>query len=154
MDHYLEVLLRKPGALPGATALEQARAAGKFTPVHDAWWAAACKAHGDRDGTRALIDVLLLGRHLPHEHLVDGLATALRAGALTADAVALEARKAGEADRAEPSSIKPWIGQAPHSEPISSLTARRLAQLPPDTRPLPTTTAYDQLLKLRRATPS
>lgn len=154
LDHYLEVLLRKPGALPGATALEQARSAGKFTPVHDAWWAAACKAHGDRDGTRALIDVLLLGRHLPHEHLVDGLATALRAGALTADAVALEARKAAEADRAEPSSTKPPITQAPHSEPISSLTARRLARLPPDTRPLPTTTAYDQLLKLRRATPS
>lgn len=37
LDHYLEVLVRKPGA----TALKQARAAGKFTPVHDAWWAAA-----------------------------------------------------------------------------------------------------------------
>ncbi|MEU7900590.1 hypothetical protein AB0B45_48150 [Nonomuraea sp. NPDC049152] len=81
LDHYLEVLIRKPGALPGATALEQAKAAGKFTPVHDAWWAAACKAHGDRDGTRALIEVLLLARHLPTEHLVTGLAAALRAGA-------------------------------------------------------------------------
>jgi hypothetical protein len=28
LDHYLEILLRKPGALPGATALVQARAAG------------------------------------------------------------------------------------------------------------------------------
>ncbi|WP_434093186.1 hypothetical protein [Streptomyces humidus] len=37
LDHCLEPLVRKPGALPGATALEQARAAGKFTPVHDAW---------------------------------------------------------------------------------------------------------------------
>ena len=27
LDHYLEALIRKPGALPGATALEQARAA-------------------------------------------------------------------------------------------------------------------------------
>jgi hypothetical protein len=44
LDHYLEALVRKPGALPGATALDQARAAGKFTPIHDAWWAAACKA--------------------------------------------------------------------------------------------------------------
>jgi len=35
LDHYLEALVRKPGALPGATALEQARAAGKFTPVHE-----------------------------------------------------------------------------------------------------------------------
>lgn len=51
---------------------------------------------------RALIEVLLLGRHMNHEHLVAGLAVALRAGALTADAVALEARKAAEADRPEP----------------------------------------------------
>ncbi|MFE5097308.1 hypothetical protein ACFRCI_45265 [Streptomyces sp. NPDC056638] len=41
LDHYLEALVRKPGALPGATALDQARSAGRFTPVHDAWWAAA-----------------------------------------------------------------------------------------------------------------
>lgn len=98
LDHYLEALVRKPGAFPGATALEQARSAGKFTPVHDAWWEAAKAAHGERDGTRALIEVLLMGRHVSHEHLVAGLASALRAGALTADAVALEARKAAEAD--------------------------------------------------------
>ena len=28
LDHYLEALIRKPGALPGATALDQARTAG------------------------------------------------------------------------------------------------------------------------------
>lgn len=39
LDHYLEALVRKPGAFPGATALEQARSAGKFTPVHDVRWA-------------------------------------------------------------------------------------------------------------------
>lgn len=93
LDHCLEVLVRKPGALPGSTALGQARAAGRFTPVHDAWWAAARKAHGDAAGTRALIEVLLLHRHTAHEHVVAGLAAAVQAGALTADAVALEARK-------------------------------------------------------------
>ena len=31
LDHYLEVLKYKPGALPGATALAQAKAAGAFT---------------------------------------------------------------------------------------------------------------------------
>ncbi len=36
LDHYLEALVRKPGALPGATALDQARSASRFTPVHDA----------------------------------------------------------------------------------------------------------------------
>ncbi|MGW7104420.1 Mu transposase domain-containing protein [Streptomyces sp. NPDC054838] len=79
LDHYLKALIRKPGAFPGATALEQACSAGKFTPVHDAWWAAAVKAHGDTAGTQALIEVLLLARHISHEHLVTGLAMALRA---------------------------------------------------------------------------
>jgi hypothetical protein len=46
LDHYLEGLLRKPGALPGATALDQARAAGKFTPVHDAWQEARQPGYG------------------------------------------------------------------------------------------------------------
>jgi hypothetical protein len=63
-------MIRKPGALPGATALEQARAAGKFTPVHDAWWSAVRQAHGDATGTRALIEVLLLHRSMAHDHIV------------------------------------------------------------------------------------
>jgi hypothetical protein len=48
--------MRKPGALAGATVLEQARAAGTFTAAYDAWWAAAVKAHGERHGTPAMID--------------------------------------------------------------------------------------------------
>ncbi len=52
LDHYLEVLIRKPGAFPGATALNQAGSAGKFTPAHDAWWAAAVRTHSHTDGTR------------------------------------------------------------------------------------------------------
>lgn len=114
------------GALPGATALEQAKAAEKFTPVHGAWWAAVCKAHGDRDGTRALIEMLLLGRRIPHEDLVTGLAATLRVGALTADAVALEARKAQEADDADTTLVepKPPLRREPT---VTFLTARRLA---------------------------
>ena len=146
LDHYLEALVRKPGALPGSTALEQARAAGKFTPVHDAWWAAARKSHGDAAGTRALIEVLLLHRHLPHEHVVAGLAAALRAGALTADAVALEARKAADADD-QPARQEPATAAPPA---VASLTARRMEKLPPDTRPLPSVAAYDQLLRRHR----
>lgn len=145
LDHYLEVLVRKPGAFPGSTALEQARSAGKFTPVHDAWWDPARKIHGERDGTRALIEVLLLGRHLPHEHVVAGL----RAGALTADAVALEARKAAQAET-EPG---PAAGELISGKPpatVTSLHEWRLAHLPPDSRPLPSVTPYDQLLRSRR----
>ncbi|MGW2311314.1 IS21 family transposase [Actinomadura luteofluorescens] len=151
LDHYLEALVRKPGALPGATALEQARAAGKFTPVHDAWWAAASKAHGDREGTRALIDVLLLNRQMNHEHVVAGIAAALRAGALTADAVALEARKAAEADNSADVPA-PEPAAPAEAATVTSLTERRLAQLPPDRRPLPSVAHYDQLLRRRPPT--
>jgi hypothetical protein len=34
LDHYLEILRRKPGALPGATALAQAKDSGTFTTAH------------------------------------------------------------------------------------------------------------------------
>ncbi|MEU8954890.1 IS21 family transposase [Streptomyces sp. NPDC048518] len=150
LDHYLEALLRKPGAFPGSTPLEQARSAGRFTPVHDRWWAAACAAHGDAAGTRALIEVLLLARHMEHEHVVAGLAAAIRAGALTADAVALEARKAAEGDTGELSAPAP--GTAHEEGPaatVTSLADWRLSHLPPDNRPLPSVAQYDQLLNRR-----
>lgn len=153
LDHYLEALVRKPGALLGATVLEQARATGKFSPVHDAWWAAACKAHGDTIGTRALIEVLLLHRHMNHDHVVAGLATALRAGAVTADAVALEARRAADTDSGNHAGSNAEsgakVGKKSKNATITSLTQRRLAQLPPDNRPLPSVAVYDQLLRRR-----
>ncbi len=104
LDHYLEVLKYKPGALPGATALVQARANGSFTTAHEAFWAAARKAHGDGPGTRELIDVLLLHRHMNHADVVAGLQAALSVGANNADVVAVEARKhqvPGGADQPE-----------------------------------------------------
>ncbi|WP_431925277.1 Mu transposase domain-containing protein [Nonomuraea jabiensis] len=108
LDHYLEALAHKPGA----TALEQARAAGTFIATHEAWWAAARREHGDADGTRALIEVLL-HRHMEHRHVVAGMEAALRVGALTADAVALEARKIAQADDSpEPGPPPPPAGTA------------------------------------------
>ncbi|WP_412098625.1 IS21 family transposase [Mycolicibacterium iranicum] len=151
LDHYLEALIRKPGALPGATALEQARAAGTFTTAHDAWWTAACKAHGDADGTRALVEVLLLHRHTPHEFVIAGITAALQAGALTADAVALEARKAAESIGNPRSASTDNISTATDAAAVTSLTQRRMTHLPADIRPPPSVTAYDQLL--RRNTP-
>ncbi|MFI6604156.1 IS21 family transposase [Nonomuraea sp. NPDC050536] len=153
LDHYLEILLRKPGALAGSTALEQARQLGTFTTVHDAWWAAVRKAHGEAEGTRALIEVLLLHRGMAHRHVVDGIATALSVGALTSDVVAIEARKAAHAETgmasATTSSPTGPVGQPAELPPLPSLTERRLAALPPDSRPLPSVAAYDQLLRFR-----
>ena len=141
LDHYLEILLRKPGALPGATALVQARAAGVFTSQHEAFWAAARKARGDAAGTRALVEVLLLHRHLQAADVLAGITAALSVGAANADVVAVEARKvAGQRGNGTP------VLLAASRERVVSLTGRRLAALPGDDRPLPSVAAYDQLL--------
>jgi hypothetical protein len=91
LDHYLEILLRKPGALPGATALAQARAAGAFTPGHQRYWDAARRKAGDTAGTRALIEVLLGHRALPAAALVQAMDRALSAGVLDPQAVLIDA---------------------------------------------------------------
>lgn len=122
-------------------SLEQVKSAGRFTPVHGDWWAAARAAHGDKDGTKALIQVLLLGRHMSHEHIVAGLAMALRGlAAFTADAVALEARKAAEADEltaAAPARLPLPEASLRQRAKVIFLADWRMSHLPPDTRPLP-----------------
>lgn len=154
LDHYLEVLKTKPGALPGSTALARARAAGTFTSAHEAFWAAARKTDGDAAGTRELIDVLLLHRSMDPHDVVAGLTAALTVGAVTADVVAVEARMAA-ARRGHPD-CHPAVPLVPVGQRVISLTQRRLtdpaaviAGLPADTRNLPSVAAYDQLLKLK-----
>lgn len=164
LDHYLEVLAHKPGALAGATALAQARQDGTFTSAHEAFWATARAAHGDTGGTRALVEVLLLHRHLSHVDVITGLRAAVAAGAVTADAVAVEARKSADHRTptgqlvVEPPTTPSTTRQALIPPRVVSLTARRLADpdavlagLPADTRPVPTVAHYDELL--RRRTP-
>ncbi|MFB8000444.1 IS21 family transposase [Streptomyces sp. NPDC056002] len=148
LDHYLEILLAKPGAMAGSTALVTARENGSFTEVHEAFWAAARAAHGDAAGTRALIEVLLLHRRMPAAAVQQGMAAAIRAGATTADVVAVEARKAAVLVPEPADDSDEEVEPPPWAEPsgVVSLTARR-AQLPEDKRPLPTVSHYDQLLK-------
>jgi transposase len=62
LDHYLEVLSKKPGALAGSTALEQCRAQGGWPASYDRFWGLLKEREGKQAGTRAMIEVLLLGR--------------------------------------------------------------------------------------------
>jgi transposase len=125
LDHYLEVLARKPGALPGAAALAQARTAGIFTAAHQGYWDAARRQHGDAAGTRALIEVLLAHRTLPAQALVAAMGKAAASGVLDAQAVIIDARRlAGR-------QVAPVI-------PIGALARYD--------RPAPALDPYDQLL--------
>ena len=93
LDHYLEILLRKPGAMPGSSALAQARARGVFTALHQRFWEVARAARGDADGTRRLCEVLLLSRRMPAAQLTAGIAAALQVGSTDPAVVAVEARR-------------------------------------------------------------
>ncbi|GAA3139040.1 IS21 family transposase [Rhodococcus baikonurensis] len=158
LDHYLEVLRTKPGALPGASALAAARRNGTFTSSHDAFWAAARKTDGDAGGTRQLIDVLLLHRTIDSDDVIAGIEEALTVGAVTADVVAVEARRHAslEVDAAGSDSGRHLVARRSGREQrVVSLTQRRLADpaaviagLPADSRPAPTVDHYDQLLRL------
>jgi hypothetical protein len=125
LDHYLEILKYKPGALPGATALAQARAAGAFTATHQRYWDAARRQQGDAAGTRALIEVLLAHRTLPTAALIAAMSTAISSGVLDPQVVLIDARRQAG-------------GQAAPVIPIGALARYD--------RPAPTLTAYDQLL--------
>ena len=146
LDHYLEILVRKPGALPGSAALAQARAAGAFTSAHEAFWAAARARHGDAAGTRALIEVLLLHRRMPAAQVIAGMTAALGAGSCSPDVVAVEARKHAAATPG-PATAPSWPAAQPRRSraAVITLPARR-DPLPPDQRPAPSVAAYDQLL--------
>jgi transposase len=127
LDHYLEVLDRKPGALAGSTALAQARRSGAFTDTHEQFWLQARRRLGDAAGTRALCRVLLLHRSMPAPMVIAGITAALQAGVVDVEVVAIEARRAAQpATFADVTPISPRI---------------RLRE-----RPAPSLDGYDTLL--------
>ena len=131
LDHYLEVLGRKPGAFAGSTALAAARGSGVFTAEHQRFWDTARQRLGDSAGTRALVGVLLLHRRLPTHAVIAGMSAAMELGNLDPDLVAVEARHALHAETVAPASVPLPVAVAP--------TAGVL-------RPAPSLVGYDQLL--------
>ena len=125
LDHYLEVLQVKPGALPGATALAQAKAAGVFTATHQRYWDAARRARGDAAGTKALIEVLLAHRSVPADALITAMCTAVETDLPDPQVVLIAAR------RHAAGAVAPVI-------PIGALTRYD--------RPTPSLAGYDELL--------
>ncbi len=130
LDHYLEVLTRKPGALAGATALANARTRGSFTQEHQDFWDAARRHLGDKDGTKALVGALLLHRTLPTFALQAAMRQAITTGRFDADRLAVTAR----------------THLAAHTEPAPPITLPGNAILAAGTRPAPSLAGYDQLL--------
>jgi transposase len=125
LDHYLELLARKPGALRGSLPLRQERERGSWPACFDELWAAIAARYGASEAARQMVDVLLLARELAPARVELAVRGALAAGATDGRAVALLARRA----------------ERPPAAPIE--LDERLKQI---TSPQPSLDNYDQLL--------
>ncbi len=76
LDHYLDVLQIKRSAFAGSSALAQARATGRFGKAHDRVSDLARHRLGEREETKAMIDVLLAHRTLPGHAVLAGIEAA------------------------------------------------------------------------------
>jgi transposase len=100
LDHYLELLARKPGGLEHSLALHQERDRGAWPECFDQLWAGLSERYGRSDAARQIIDVLLLCREHGPERVVLAVRGALAAGAIDGRAVAVLARRAEGTARA------------------------------------------------------
>ena len=126
LDHYLDTLERKPGALAGSKPLEQWRKAGRWPASFDQLWQGLIVRHGRQKGTKAMIEVLQLGRQHGQERLKTAVETAITLGCQ------------------DPAAIQHLL-EAPSLTRVVPMMLDLDALLSKE-RPLPSVDAYDQLL--------
>jgi len=132
LEHYLDVLERKPGAMAGSTPLEQWRVAGRWPECLDAIWRKLEERQGKSGGTREMISLVRAGLSDGWEKLIAAVEQALRLGVSDAAAVIHILRMPDPEDR--------------------RLYAMRLAEeLAQFERPMPAMDEYDLLLGHRGA---
>lgn len=128
LEHYLDVLERKPGALAGSKPLAQWRAAGRWPGSYDHLWQKLVERHGRGGGTRQMIDLLILGRTCGQERLRAAVEQALALGCADGSAVAYL--------------LSAKVTCRPSPAPLEDVG--RLAAFE---RPLPDVADYDRLLQ-------
>ncbi len=94
LDHYLELLRHKPGALKGSLPLDQERERGAWPACLDELWRGIEARYGASEAARQLVDVLLLCREQGAARVELAVKGALAAGAFDGRAVAVLARRA------------------------------------------------------------
>lgn len=142
LEHYLDVLARKPGAFTSSKPLQQWRVEGRWTAEFDCLFEQLKQRHGEQTGTRLMIELLQEGKRAGYDALRRVIKQALEFGTGEASAVWYllgqsyrERTSSGNIILLEPEVIKP--------------EARAHFY-----RPLPSVTNYDDLLgsSLRRET--
>lgn len=87
LEHYLETLRHKPGALAGSKPLEQWRKLGRWPASYDALWQGLMQRLGKQDGTKEMIGLLQLGRTYGEEQLRRAVEATLALGCQDSAAV-------------------------------------------------------------------
>jgi transposase len=87
LEHYLDTLQKKPGAMAGSTALEQCRAQGRWPDSYDRFWSMTIEREDRQAGTRAMIEVLLLSRTYGAARVRQAVEETLALGASSLSAV-------------------------------------------------------------------
>lgn len=126
LEHYLEALERKPGALAGSKPLEQWRRQGRWPSGFDEIWQEMMRRNGRQPGTRRMIELIRLGKEHGYDRLRDAVETALGTGSYDVSTVRylLTARELSR-------------------EPTEAIDVGLLCRYD---RPLPVLNVYDQLL--------
>ena len=130
LEHYLEVLERKPGALAGSTPLAQWRRQGRWPESFDDLWARLKQRQGKQAGTRQMVELLQLGSQHGWERLRQAVETSLELGC--ADAAAVRYLVLAERQ-----------GSAGEGSSEALVEVGELARF---ARPLPVMSDYDRLL--------
>ena len=80
LEHYLEVLERKPGALRGSKPLAQWRVQGRWPASYDRLWELMNERQGRQNGTRSMVALIRLGREFGYAKLETAVAQAMELG--------------------------------------------------------------------------
>jgi hypothetical protein len=97
LDHYLDLLRHKPGALRRSLALRQERERGTWPHCFDELWRGIEARVGSSEAARQMVDVLLLCRELGPARVELAVRGALAAGAHDGRAVQVLARRSERA---------------------------------------------------------
>jgi transposase len=122
LDHYLELLARKPGGLEHSLALAPQRERGAWPAAFDELWAKLTARYGRSEAARQMVDVLMLCREHGPDRVALAVGGTLAAGAHDGRAVAILARRAGTTQTAPAplTDLEPRL--AAHARPVSDLT--------------------------------
>jgi hypothetical protein len=132
LEHYLDVLEKKPGALAGSRPLQQWRERGRWPESFDRLWLSLQERHGKQVGTREMIELLTLGKRYGWDRLQQAVEKALGLGCTDAAAV------------------RHLLTATELSRPRNELL--ELNGLERYQRPLPLMNEYDQLLSIAAST--